>query len=269
MWRCGRRGSGRRLEVGPVEAAQCIQTAIWRSQFACNAVRVSDLSELMRGADTLPVRVRYRIWHDHRLAEAARESNGQELLGVRRLSPRPEDLSQSEIIVSIWRSGDCLRVQYAGGLEDGSFGVGVGERWWDWNTHHGRARSSDQSPPGSAWIGKGANNFLDPVGLHHALRFGPVSHGTRVGRPVLIVDAWARSTTDAGATPQPVPRMIGVHADRYRVEVDAEHGIILSVQALFADQTYQTIDVIELKLDGPVNDELFDFNVPPASQTAV
>lgn len=230
---------------------------------------MSDLSDLLRGADALPVGVRYRIWHDHRLADAARESNGQELVGVRRLSPSPEDLSQSEIIVSIWRSGDRLRVQYAGGLEDGSFGVGVGQRWWDWNTHHGRVRSSDQSPPDSAWIGKGANKFLDPVGLHDALRFGPISHGTRVGRPVLIVDAWARSTPDAGATPPPVPRAIGVHADRYKVEVDAEHGIILSVHALFADQKYHTIDVIELQLNGPVNDELFEFHLPPASQTAV
>lgn len=222
----------------------------------------------MRGADTLPVRVRYRIWNDKRLDDAARESNGQELVGVRRVGPRPKDLSQSEIIVSICRSGDRLRVDYAGGLEDGSFGVRVGERWWDWNTHHGRARSSDQSPPDRAWIGKGADTFLDPIGLHDALRFGPISRGTRVGRPVLIVDAWARSTPDAGVTPQPVPRVIGVHADRYRVEVDAEHGFVLSVHALFAGRAYQTIDVIELQLDGPVNDELFEFHVPPASQTA-
>lgn len=222
----------------------------------------------MRRADTLPAHVRYRIWHDHRLEDAGRASNGQELVGVRRVRPKPEDLSQSEIIVSIWRSGDRLRVQYAGGLEDGSFGVGVGERWWDWNTHHGRARSSDQGPPDSLWIGKGADKFLDPVGLHDALRFGSISHGTRVGRPVLIVDAWARSTPDAGVIPQPVPRVIGVRADRYRVEVDVEHGIILSVHARFADRTYQTIDVIELQLDGPVNDELFEFHVPPASQTA-
>lgn len=216
----------------------------------------------------LPVRVRYRIWHDHRLGDAAREANGQELVGVRRIEPRTEDLPQSEIIVSIWRSGDRLRVEYAGGLEDGSFGVSAGERWWSWNAYHGRARSSDESPPGSAWIGKAAASFLDPVGLHDTLRFGPISHGTRVGRPVLIVDAWARSTPDAGVTPPHVPRVIGVHADRYRVEVDAEHGIILSVHSLFSDQTYQTIDVIELSLDGPINDELFEFHEPPESRTA-
>jgi outer membrane lipoprotein-sorting protein len=62
--------------------------------------------------------------------------------------------------------------------------------------------------------------------------------------------------------------VIGVHADRYRLEVDAEHGIILSVHAFFADQAYQTIDVIELQFDGPVNDELFAFPERPASQTA-
>jgi hypothetical protein len=64
-----------------------------------------------------------------------------------------------------------------------------GERWWSWNTHHGRARSSDQSPPDSAWIGKGFDTFLDPTALCDALRFGPVTHGCRIDRPVLIVDA--------------------------------------------------------------------------------
>ncbi len=140
----------------------------------------------------------------------------------------------------------------------------MGERWWDWNTHHGRARSSDQSPPDSAWIGKEADKFLDPVGLHGALRFGPISHGTRVGRPVLIVGAWAPRTPDHEDTAPPVPRVIGAHADRYRVEVDAECGIILSVHALVADRAFQTIDVIELQIDGTVDDETFEFHLPPA-----
>ncbi len=221
----------------------------------------------MRGADNVPVLVRYRIWQNHALATAAREANGQELAGAHRIGPRAANLPQSEIIVSIWRSGDRLRVQHAGGLEDGSYGVQVGERWWSWNTHHDRARTSDDSPPESPRIGKGAETFLDPTGLHDALRFGRVSHGTRVGRPVLSVDAWARSTPDDGVEPALVPRVIGVHADRYTLEVDAEHGIILSVHAFFADQAYHTIDAIELQFDGPVHDELFEFHEPPASQT--
>ena len=53
----------------------------------------------------------------------------------------------------------------------------------------------------------------------------------------------------------------------YALQIDAEHGIILSVHALFADRSYQMIDVIELQLDGPVTDELFRVP-PPASQVA-
>jgi outer membrane lipoprotein-sorting protein len=65
-----------------------------------------------------------------------------------------------------------------------------------------------------------------------------------------------------------VPAVIGVHADRYRVEVDAEYGIILSVHTFFAGRAYQTIDMVELELDGPLDAELFEFDEPPPSQTA-
>ncbi len=222
----------------------------------------------MCGANKPPVYVRYRIWHDHRLAVAARESHGRELAGARRLGPRAEDLTQSEIVISVWRIADRLRVEHAGGMQDGAFGVRVGERWWSWDPHQGRTRSSDRYPPDAAWVGKGADTFLDPAELHRALRFGPVSHGTRVSRPTLIAEARVGKTFGEGGHSQSLPRAIGVNADRYRLEVDAQHGFVLSVHAFLSEQAYQTIDVIELQVDGPVNTELFEFREPPASQTA-
>ncbi len=62
---------------------------------------MSDLSELMRGADKVPVLVRYRIWQDHALAAAARVANSQELVGAYRIGPGAADLRQTEIIASI------------------------------------------------------------------------------------------------------------------------------------------------------------------------
>jgi hypothetical protein len=222
---------------------------------------VSELRELMLNAQKPPQFVRYRVWHDHGLAEAARGANGPEVVGVHRIGPRPEDLPNSEIIISIWRSAGRLRVEHKGGVNDGAYGVGVGERWWSWSPRGGGARSSDQLPLDAAWIGKGADGFLDPAGLHNALRFRPIGHGTRVGRPVLVAEAWARPEVSG-------PTVIGANADRYRVEVDAETGLVLSVHAFIAVHAYQTIDVIDLDNDCPLNLELFEFQEPPGAAAA-
>jgi hypothetical protein len=219
---------------------------------------VSELRELMLDAQKPPQCVRYRVWHDHGLGEAARRANGQELVGVRRLGPRAEDLPPSEVIISIWRSADRLRIEHKGGVNDGAVGVSVGDGWWSWSPHGGGARSGDQSPLDAAWIGQGADGFLDPASLFDALRFGPIGHGTRVGRSVLVAQAWARSEASG-------PTAIGANADSYRVEVDAATGWVLSVHAFIAEQPYQTIDVIDLDNDGPLNPKLFEFQEPPGT----
>jgi hypothetical protein len=60
-----------------------------------------------------------------------------------------------------------------------------------------------------------------------------------------------------------IPRLNRPLVDRYRVEVDAERDLVLSVHAFFADEAYQTVDAIELQLDGPVDEGLFEFREPP------
>ena len=197
--------------------------------------------------------VRYRVWCDHELAAAARDANGEELVGVRRIGP-PVD-ARSEILVSIWRCApDRVRVEHEGGVQDGAIGIRVGERWWSRSPRHGE-RSSDEYPPGASWLGQGAETFLDPPSVLDGMRFEPTGYGTRAGRPVLIADAWR--SREAGR--QPLLSGLGAHADRCRVEVDAERGHVLSHQCFFRGAPYETIDVIDLQLDGPLDMNLFAF----------
>jgi hypothetical protein len=47
---------------------------------------MSDLGDLMLDAKKAPAYVRYRVWHDHGVDEAAREANGRAMVGVRRIA---------------------------------------------------------------------------------------------------------------------------------------------------------------------------------------
>jgi hypothetical protein len=180
--------------------------------------------------------------------------------GVRRIGVPAAELPASVLELSIWRLGDRLRVQHNGGMRDGEFGIAVGDRWWSWSPRDGRTRRSDQYPPDAAWIGRGADRFLDPPELAEVLRLNARGSGTRAGRPVLIADARAGSN---GSTGRSGLQALGSHADRYRVEVDAQRGLILSVHAIFANEAFQTIDAIDLQVDGTVDEQLFEFEGPP------
>jgi hypothetical protein len=221
---------------------------------------MSVLGELLRGAERPPVYVRYRVWHDHARADVARRASDDELGEVHRIGIPAAELPPSEIELSIWRLGDRLRVEHAGGVHDGAFGIALGDRWWSWSPRDGGTRRSDQYPADAAWIGRGADRFLDPPGLAEVLRLEPRGPGTRAGRRVLIADAWAGSN---GSARRSGLNTLGPHADRYRVEVDAERGLVLSVHAFFAAEAYQTIDAIDLQIDGPVDERLFEFRKPP------
>ena len=209
----------------------------------------------MRRGTSRPSRVRYRVWQDGGVAQASHEARGPDLVGVHRIEARETALLDTEIIVSIWRSADRLRIEHKGGPEHGAFGISDNERWWSWNPHRGGTRTSDRSPPNARWIGTGTDSFLDPARLYDTLRFGPVDHGTRLGRPVLVAEAWPRPEADH-------PAAIGRYADRYRVELDAATGLVLGVHAFFAELRYQTIDVIDLDLDGALDPNLFVFHEP-------
>lgn len=218
-----------------------------------------EVGALLSGATTpLSLRVRYRIWQDHQRAAAVRERSSEREPHVHRLPGGADETSETEIILSIWRSGpDRLRVEFAGGARDGAVEVRVGERWWSAGPGRG-VLSSDQCLPGSAWLGRGADSFLDPADLVGPLRFMTRGHGVRVGRPVIIADAWPHRSAEG----EVLPPVLGAHADRYRVEVDADRGLILSVHAYLGDKPFQTIDTIELELDEAISPELFELHAP-------
>lgn len=202
--------------------------------------------------------VRYRLWHDRELAQAARTANGGALPeGVVRLPPAI-DWRESERLISIWRAKpdlkpNLVRVEYSGGARHGAFGVSVGEDWWSWQPPR-QVRSSDEGRA-QTWLGHGVEEFLDPAVLPDALRLQPVGGGIVAGRRSVVVDAWPAQS------PRGVPRF-GAFAERYRFELDAEQAIVLSAHAFIDDQPFQALDALYMRVDTALDPNLFEFRVP-------
>jgi outer membrane lipoprotein-sorting protein len=55
---------------------------------------------------------------------------------------------------------------------------------------------------------------------------------------------------------------LGAGADSYRLEVDAERGIILASHAFCQREPFQVIEAQEITLDAPLDKALFEFEPP-------
>ena len=60
-------------------------------------------------------------------------------------------------------------------------------------------------------------------------------------------------------------RELGAGADRYRLEVDAQRGVLLEVLALRDGEPFQRITTVEVEFDHSISDERFRFQ-PPAGE---
>jgi hypothetical protein len=114
-------------------------------------------------------------------------------------------------------------------------------------------------------IGGELDVLLDPPRLLGAVRLIPSGRATRAGREVLIADA----------TPRPEKRQrilsLGVHhlgpgADRYRLELDAERGVVLAAHAFANDEPFQIIEALAVELDEQIDSGLFRFEAPEGEE---
>jgi hypothetical protein len=230
---------------------------------------LSELLELLHNGETPFVTLcgRFRIWRHLKRHDAAFRADALRRGGATgSIGPDCRSLpEQSETVLCLWRATpDRARVEYGSGSRDGAYGVRVGERWWSWDARHGtRSNAQDQSL--SSETGKELAVLLDPPQLLSVFRFAPISRATRAGQPVIVVEAQPR--------PEPpqvhgryarVRHGLGTGADSYRLEVDAERGIILASHAFFDGQPFQVIEALEMTLDGPLDEGLFKFE-PPGS----
>jgi hypothetical protein len=229
---------------------------------------LGELLELLHGAqepfETLSVT--YRVWaHTERAmaasmadANASGASVASGLVGPDSEGPYPVEIEQT---IRIWRAPNRARVERGEGKR--SYGVRVGELWWEWRDGEG-ASSNEDDVDGQLQsnVGMEMQPLLDPTLILGALHLRVTRRGERAGRKTITVQAGVRRGYGDLHRRRVGLGRLGIGADRYVIDVDAQRGVLLWVEALRDGEAFQRIEAVEIAFDEPLDDELFVLHRP-------
>jgi hypothetical protein len=228
---------------------------------------LAEVLEVMHDAEVpfTTLRGRFRVWRHSRRYDAAFRTDALRRGGtVADIGPDTRSLpEQSETVLCLWRAmPDRARVEYRSGPHDGAYGVRVGQHWWSWDTRRG-VQSNVQEPSLGSETGRELTALLDPTQLLSVLRFVPLRRTVRAGRPVIVVEAYPRTEPrQLNGRYARVRHGLGTGADSYRLDIDAECGIVLASQAFVHGDPFQIIEALEITLDERLDEGLFKFQPP-------
>jgi outer membrane lipoprotein-sorting protein len=234
---------------------------------------LGDLLELLHGAERpfTTIAVTWRIWrHRERATEAWRSHIEQERrrgasISSPGLSTGEERPPEQVEYLRIWCDGDRVREQREGGDRDGSCAVRDGETWWMWDELSGVHTNAGDTSVGTS-VGEETDDLLDPTRLLSSLRWEPVGRGEVAGRPTVTALARPRLRDPRHGRDSFALSSLGLGADHYRIEVDAEHGVLLEVAAVVAGEPFQVTSAAEISFDEPIDPGRFRFVVPEGEE---
>lgn len=193
--------------------------------------QLGELLALLHGAEEPfeTVRATYRIWRHHERAHVAsqaameeRKRRGAGVSTIQLIGGRSEAPVEHVETMRIWRAGDRVREEVAGGPRDRFYGVRAGEKWWHSDERSG-ALSNENDATTRSGIGERLSVMLDPTPLLGSLRFRPLGRSRVAGRATLTAEGLPRPEPGHGP-PSFELHQLGLGADRYTLEVDAETG---------------------------------------------
>jgi hypothetical protein len=164
--------------------------------------------------------------------------------------PKPE---VSEEAWSLWLAPPWKRAHFLIGADVIDV-VMHGERWW--SNGHGESRSK----VGRHGLGWG-ENLVRTSEFVNLLDFKEVSEATYIDRPVF--DAWATMRHDERRRGPGLHGLILGDADRVRLMVDREHGVILRTEAWFHESLYRILEMTEIRYDLDFGPEIFHIDPLP------
>lgn len=230
---------------------------------------LGDLLELLHGAQEpfRTLRAVYRTWTHRARSTAAflamAEAGGGSIHTFADDDERERE-PESMRIVRIWRQRDSARTEEVGSGE-GGYGVRVGERWWSWS-HELGAISNELEPDVGSGTGEELRALLDPTQILAAARFEPLGRASVAGRATITARAIPRHAGKSGRRPFSdafALHDLGAGGDRYLLDVDAERGVLLRVEAIRDGLPFQRTEAVEIAFDEPLEDDLFVFRAPP------
>jgi hypothetical protein len=210
------------------------------------------------------LRAEYRIWTHRARAHAAWEAEAEEdgsttyALIAGTGEPEPDEVEETW---RIWiEKPDRMRQE----TED-DITVVIGERWWSWNEHWG-ARTNE----GTANVGHGGARYiawLEPARILGSLRFEPLGAGRCADRETLRARArrHPKSPLDQDHDDWDL-HGLGGGAGEYLLEVDAERGTLLRIEARFRDQPFLIGEVVDIGFDEDFPPQTFVLQPPDGEE---
>ena len=159
----------------------------------------------------------------------------------------------------LWiRQPDHVRVEFGGAHQTRFVEVFDGARQW-MSLPHGREVVQERRDDGGLQRGPAAP-LVETAALPASLDLEATGRGRILGRETFAVRGRPRPG-DPRPGPGPFHPLLWA-ADEVRLEVDAERGVILRLEAVLEGDVFHTLEMTEVAFDEPLPDELFV--IPPA-----
>ena len=97
--------------------------------------------------------------------------------------------------------------------------------------------------------------------LSEVFRLKELGRGNRAGRPTILIEAHDDGPDRYFRRGPRIP--VGFRSDRYRLELDAEHGVVLAWQTVVKDQLWPQLMAAEITYNAELPEGLFAFAPPP------
>jgi outer membrane lipoprotein-sorting protein len=234
---------------------------------------LAHLLELLHGAagQTETVQSRWRVWrHDEHgraaVAAHAKRSGAQSYATGRREDGAPAE--HEERTRFWWQRPDSIRLEPEGPHHPPghpTLVVRVGTTWWSYSPRTG-AMTNEGDEHQSQGAGDELLAMLDPAAFIGLLDLEVTGRGERARRPVLLVTARPRTVSRRDPFGFALHHL-GLGADEYTLEVDAQRGVLLRVEARVGGHAFQVTEAVEIAFDAALDHALFRFTPPPGEET--
>jgi hypothetical protein len=231
---------------------------------------VSDLGDflvLLHGARgrISTVRATVRGWrHERRVREAMERSTRGGSVALFAPDADGEDNRASvESVVRVWFAPPDRAREEREGADGEGFGVRRGPLWWHYDPHNG-AISNQGEPEVGGGIGGELWWLLDPAPVIGLLDFDSITPGRQAGHATLRVRAVPRAP--GSGEDWPLLRLGAGGADELLLDVDAERGALLRIEARYAGEPFLVWEVTEIAFDETFADDVFEFTPPPGEE---
>ena len=227
-----------------------------------------DLLELLHGAggSFQTLASRWRCWRDdqraHAAFTAANAGSGSVVVASATGPPQPPGSGHEEV-VRLWvAKPDRIREEHVGGDADGALAVQLGSTWWSYSPHLG-AMTNHGDERQQHGIGQMFQPLLEPAGVMGLFDMELTGRAERAGHSVICAAWRRRALTDHDRF---ALHQLGTGAQEHAVEVDAERGVVLRLEARFEGEPMAICEVLDVTYDVELDDELFRFVAPDGEE---